>query len=783
MDAYAHSLLAPDGQLVLHSLEAHLLGVGGLAREFARPFHGEFWAEAAGRWHDLGKYRASFQAKLVMVSPDAGAAHIEGASGRVTHSTAGALHAIEGLRGIAGEPGAVLGRVLAYLIASHHAGLYDWTGLGQRLFVPRGGAYAEAALAEYREALAARPSSAVLRLDGFDLRQQLASIPGRDATTGATRNPLVLSLWIRMLFSCLVDADFLDTEAFMSPERAGARPGFPSMSRLLEMFDAHMATVARQVEADGRAAEPVIRARASVLAHCRDKAKLPSGIFRLTVPTGGGKTLASLGFALSHAVAHGKRRVIYAIPFTSILEQTADVFRAVFGDENVVEHHSQAEVDPGKETARSRLASENWDAPVVVTTNVQLFESLFAARTSRCRKLHNIAGSVIVLDEAQTLPPRFLQPMLDCLNLLVHDYGACVVLCTATQPALQSTLRSDPRRNLRGIDTSTEIMDDVSALYAALRRVEVELPTDIRTPSDWPKIAAALAAEECALAIVNTKAQARELFDRLPRGTVHLSTALCGAHRADLIRALKLRLETRRRGADATPLRVVSTQLVEAGVDIDFPVVYRALAGLDAVAQAAGRCNREGRLDSGRVVVFVPPDSRLPGEIKMGIQASISVLSAERTDPLFPEVQERYFGAYFAQFDSLDREGIGGLLHAELQTGIACSFREAAARFRLIDDEDQVPLVVPYRGPSGDDTRVDGLLGRLRSGVGERWLLRALQRYTVNLRRREADRLLGTGAAEECFPGMLRLRDELLYHPDLGFVPESGPISPGRLIQ
>jgi CRISPR-associated endonuclease/helicase Cas3 len=366
-------------------------------------------------------------------------------------------------------------------------------------------------------------------------------------------------------------------------------------------LDAHMVTKA--VSAPPSAVNTL---RADILRQCRDKAALPAGFFSLTVPTGGGKTLSSLAFALNHAQKYDKRRVIYAIPYTSIIEQTADVFRDVFatlGDEVLIEHHSQADAADRDETARSRLACENWDAPLVVTTNVQLFESLFAAKTSRCRKLHNIVNSIIVLDEAQQLPPEFLQPILAALNLLVKHYGVTVVLCTATQPALNSTAYFDKSKDMRGLENVREIIDHPDALFTALERVKVELPPDLNATASWADIAAQIEQEDCVLAIVSTRKAARELHRLLPKNTLHLSALMCGAHRKVVVDEIKARLQAKREGRDVEPLRVVSTQLVEAGVDMDFPVVFRALAGLDSIAQAAGRCNREGLLPGkGRVM-------------------------------------------------------------------------------------------------------------------------------------------------------------------------------------
>jgi len=324
----------------------------------------------------------------------------------------------------------------------------------------------------------------------------------------------------------------------------------------------------------------------------------PPGIYTLTVPTGGGKTLSSMGFALNHAVKYGKHRVIYVIPYTSIIEQTADQFRAIFG-EAVIEHHSNLDsTDEAKENARSRLACENWDAPVIVTTTVQFFESLFASRTSRCRKLHNIVNSVVILDEAQLLPPDFLAPILEALKELQKNYGVTVVFCTATQPALGPHKTMD--FDFKGIDGMKEIMDDPAMLHKALKRTEIRQVRNLE-PLTWDDVAGEITNNESVLCIVNRRDDARTLWELLPEGSIHLSALMCGAHRVRKIKEIKERLR------NGVPTRVVSTQLVETGVDVDFPVVYRAMAGLDSIAQAAGRCNREGLRAKGKVFVFTPP--------------------------------------------------------------------------------------------------------------------------------------------------------------------------------
>ena len=725
----------PDGSWRLHELADHLQAVAELASHFGRPFGGADWARLSGLWHDLGKYRAPFQAYIRRASGLQGeGAHLEGAPGRITHSTAGALWAEQQL--------GLGGRVLAYLIAGHHAGLHDWTaGLEYRLSL-------EQSRQELTESLAASPPPEVLR--GPEFSPDLRSIPGGKRG---------FHLWLRMLFSCLVDADFLDTESFMDPAKVGRRGGWPGLSALQGLFNTQI------LELDRRARATAVNAlRRQIRADCVAAAALEPGFFSLTVPTGGGKTLSSMAFGLEHAVRFDKRRIVYVIPYTSIIEQTAEVFRGIFGDA-VVEHHSNAEADPGQETARSRLACENWDAPIIVTTSVQFFESLFAARTSRCRKLHNLADSVVILDEAQLLPPAFLQPILDVLNLLSRHYGVSVVLSTATQPALASRAYFDPRQDIRGLDQVREIIPDPDELYRRLQRVVVRRPEDWHEPIGWPDLAEELSRHESVLAIVNTRRQARDLHGLMPSGTLHLSALMCGAHRSAVIGRIKARL-----GA-GTPTRVVSTQLVEAGVDVDFPLVYRAVAGLDSIAQAAGRCNREGCLDKGEVHVFVPPEAPPPGHLRKAADATLAVWYQWRGDPL----ERSLFAAYFERLyyaSDLDAARVSELLQVDGHT-LGVSLRTAAERFRLIQD-DSSPIIVRYLGPDGSDDAVDKLIGKLREQGAERWLMRKLQRYIVNIPRRDALRLLHQGDVEEIMPGLFVQASDILYHSELGLLIDGG---------
>lgn len=729
----AHVRRNEDGSFEVHDLEAHLRAVGDLAGEFASSFGQADWGRLAGLWHDLGKYSSAFQNYIARGSGYEPEAHIEGSKGRVNHSSAGALYAVEKLGG--------KGRLLAYLIAGHHAGLPDWhsdrhalASLSQRL-----------AEGQHLQAI----SNVSIPTDVLHSVIAPATKPlGGEAG---------LALWLRMLFSCLIDGDFLDTEKFMDGAQARCRGGFSSMVELLGKLDKHMAQLMAEAQPTS-----VNRVRAEVLRQCRERASDPPGIFSLTVPTGGGKTLSGLAFALNHAIHYKKHRVIYVIPYTSIIEQTAGIFRDILG-ENVVEHHSN--LDPEKETARSRLATENWDAPVIVTTNVQFLESLFAARTSRCRKLHNIVNSVVVLDEAQLLNPEFLQPIMDVINLLARHYGVTFVLSTATQPALKS--REGFGWTPRGLDGVREIMTDPDALYRDLKRVTVEMPLDFHVRRGWEEIAAELMTHESVLAVVNTRRDCRELHRLMPEGTIHLSASMCGEHRSQVIASIRGRLEKK------VSTRVISTQLVEAGVDIDFPVVYRALSGLDSIAQAAGRCNREGGEMRGKVVVFVPPKSSPLGTLRRAEQTTVSLLSGRDVDPMARELFARYFEHFYAKADSLDKHGINDLLTRDARA-LKIQFRTAAEKFQLIDDVESQAILVRY-GES------QSLIGTLKKDGPKRWLMRKLQRYSVNLPRRVVDRLVETREVEEVWTGIFAQAVRTLYDDDVG-VTTDGSLTAEQLI-
>lgn len=783
--AWAHVRLdAATGKTLEHLLDEHLNSVAELAASFA-PAQWRDWAHLAGLWHDLGKYRLGFQQYIRCANGIE--AHIEGRvkDREKTHSAAGALWAERVLTEHLGPQGQLMSRVLQYLIAGHHAGLDNWAdGLATRLAK-------EDARHELETALAAAPDDAPLRPPLPEL--SLTSIPASKEATEPGR----FALWLRMLFSALVDADFLDTERFMDSARTESRGGTPDLSAMRSALDEHLSSLAAQASDT-----TVNRLRAGILEQCKSKAADAPGVFTLTVPTGGGKTLSSLAFALHHAVRHGKRRIVYAIPYTSIIEQTADVFRHVFsslGDDIVVEHHSNAEAEPERETTRSRLACESWDAPLIVTTNVQLFESLFARRTSRCRKLHNVVGSVIVLDEAQLLPVEFLQPVVDVLRLLVQDYGVTLVLCTATQPVLTASTSADPQRGLqRGFDAGkvTEIIDDVPALYAALRRVQVHLPPTLDVPCDWENLADEVAQHSAALTIVSRRADARHLYNLLrqrePQGCWHLSALMCAQHRSDVIAEIKSALRQRREamaaGAEPSAVRVVSTNLVEAGVDLDFPVVYRALAGLDSIAQAAGRCNREGRLQGlGDVHVFVPPTAAPPGLMRQARDTCKSLWFERPNDPISLDLFDRFFRRLYHDAD-LDRKRICEALRLvpnPKERTLAVRFRDAAENFRLIDNEDGATVLVRYRSPNARED-IDALLGLLERDGPSRWLMRKLQRYTVTIYRHQIAALVRSGDIREVpsCPGLyVQLEGwDGFYDPVLGAKVDGAPGDPASTV-
>ena len=727
---FAHSL--PDRPPAeWQSLNDHLRNVAELAAEFARPFGGQEWARLAGLWHDLGKYSPEFQKKLY----DANGieCHLETKPGRVIHSQAGG-HLAQKILDKRFE------RILCWLIMGHHAGLADYSSSdsGTRALEPK--------MRHPEE------SDKIIKLVPNWIKNRKTPAPLTIWKNGAD-----VAFSLRMLFSCLIDADFLDTEAFMDKKRQTLRKlKYPELQELATSFDLHMEKLLANAPSS-----PVNRLRTEVLEQCRQAASQKPGVFSLTVPTGGGKTLSSLAFALRHAVNNHQRRIIYVIPYTSIIEQTAAVFRGI--DKTfagaLVEHHSNmVDEDEGQTGIRSRLAAENWDAPLIVTTAVQFFESLYAARTSRCRRLHNLAESVIICDEAQCLPPEYLRPCVFALRELVNHYGATVVLCTATQPVLTRTESFDFRFR-EGFTGVREIITDPAGLAKKLKRVEVEVCHDLKT-INLPELANRIKEEGTdLLCIVNRKRSARELAELLPEGqSLHLSTNMCAAHRLKVLENIRQRLTEKH----DKPLLVVSTSLVEAGVDLDFPLVYRELAGLDSIAQAAGRCNREGRLKKGRTMVFSL--EKAPQYVRAAASLARPYLDPDRRELIFsPETFTDYFRQRFFLLgeEELDRKKI----LARLQGPLDYSFRSAAEDFRLIDDAWQRPIIAPY-------DEAPELVDRLLEW-DVRSAFRKLQRYTVNISEFMLQHLLDEGHVRELpeYPGTFYLENFALYSERYGFTP------------
>jgi len=727
---YAHSI---DGKLSSEwqPLEEHLRNVAKLAAEFARPFGGDEWAYLSGLWHDLGKYSDAFQAKLF--AENGMERRDVNLSRKVVHAEAGGhLASLKGWKGA--------DRVLSWLIMCHHTGLTDFSpdNIGAKALEPK----------------MRNPEQS---------KQIIENIPPGIANQTMPRQTIPArvdpAFFIRMLFSCLVDADFLDTETFMNHKRAELRGrDHPSLESLLTNFDQYVDDICRT-------AKPTLinKIRADVLNRCRMMATGKPVIFSLTVPTGGGKTLSSLAFALRHAVTHKKQRIIYVIPYTSIIEQTAAVLRNIpaFSDA-VLEHHCNiAETDEGEKGARLRLASENWDMPIIVTTSVQFFESLYGCRSSRCRKLHNIVNSVVVFDEIQCLPPKYIRPAVFAIRELYRHYLVTPLLCTATQPVLTQTEQFDFKFR-EGFELVTEIVENPKTLAEQLKRVQIELFRNSMEETSLEDLAEAIVGEGTSvLCIVNRKEDARHLASLLPeKRTMHLSTNMCAEHRSRIFSNIKKLLKKDRH----TPFFVVSTSLVEAGVDIDFPVVYRALAGLDSIAQAAGRCNREMSPTPGKTVIFIP--RKQPGYVLQPASITRELLNHDDLSGLLsPASYETYFRQRFWQLgeNALDSENI---LQFVSGRSMNYYFRTAAEKFRLVDDDWQQAVIVPY----GKAMELVGELSETPWNAHE--ILRGLQRYTVDISLRLFETLACREYVRELdgYPGLFLL-DFSLYHDIFGFVP------------
>ena len=653
---------------------------------------------------------------------------------------------------------------MAFCIAGHHAGLADAT--------PIDNATARSTLQYKLDPACYTIEPVVLPAQEPPPKLKLAMTPPAADETG-----FALAFFTRMLFSTLVDADRTATEEFCDPvqsaERRRAKPELPA---LRDALDAFLETMRRQ------SSGLVNQVRGQVLDACHAAAPLPPGFFSMNVPTGGGKTFASLAFALHHAKHHPTfRRVVVAIPFTSIIEQTADRYREALGDladAGLVEHHSN--LNPDRVTRQNKLASENWMAPLIVSTNIQLYESLFAAAGTPCRKLHRLANSVIILDEAQTMPIDLLTPTLAALRELVARYGCSVVLCTATQPALEHR----PEDFKIGLKNVRPIIADAPALHRKLRRVEV-IRVGRLTDAD---LVERLAAERQVLCVVNTKAHAAAVYDLLvtrrgkSAGCYHLSTFMCPQHRRDMLATIRKRL------ADGKSCRVASTNLIEAGVDIDLPVVYRAPAGFDSVAQAAGRCNREGKLTDengnptlGKVYAFDTEKLPPPGLLRNAAQVAAELAPAH-PDPLAPAAVEAYFKLlYWSRSHEWDKHEVMPCF--DYNTGLPehrnmppLQFKTAAERYQIIREE-QTPILVPY-----NDEAAAMVAHALAGHLIDYKFFRDAQKYAVSVRDDFLKRLIDNRSLVEHEAGLWVLANPAGYSAAMGLLPNVVGMGPEALM-
>ncbi len=691
--------IADDGRK--QSLQSHLHNTSVLAKEFAAPFDGAEQAELAGLAHDIGKYSDAFQRRL------------NGYPIKVDHSTAGAAECCR-LRQIPA----------AFAVAGHHGGL------------PNGGSKIDS------------PDDATLygrlqraqrgQLEAYGAWKTEVELPSVRLPDYLRKGVLEAAFFTRMLYSCLVDADYLDTEAFSVGRQR--EPVEMSIDRLWQRLQQHIAGwFPPQNELN--------RQRCRVLKECIQKGEQQPGLFSLTVPTGGGKTVSSLAFALAHAKAHGLCRIIYVIPYTSIIEQTAAVFREIFGGQCVLEHHSNIlfdlENEANSQNIRMAQATENWDMPVIVTTAVQFFESLYACRSSQCRKLHNIANSVIIFDEAQMLPVSYLRPCVHAISQLIAHYKVSAVLCTATQPALEPLFHE-----FLPNQTMMEICPEEIFHHEVFQRVTF----CSKGKCSWNELADELNALSQVLCIVNTRKSAQNLYQKINgEGKFHLSTLMCPAHRRAHFEKIRYRL------SKGLPCRVISTSLIEAGVDVDFPSVYREITGLDSILQAAGRCNREGKhpAKESAVTVFEGEDNP-PPLFATAIGAGKAVMKKYRQIDS-PQAIHTYF-SQLLELKGKQAQDIHDILR-QLADG-SFPFRTVAEQFHLIESPTQT-VYIPFR--EGTE-----LIARLRSGERSRSLFRQLGLYSVSIYEKHFKSLENAGDLEILSDGTAILLNQTLYSEDTG---------------
>ena len=708
---FAHITQAEDNTVKqrTQSLKDHSSGVGKLAAQFAVDFGCGDSAQIMGLLHDKGKEQVEWQ-KYIQGVTGFNKEYANVKSGP-NHSYVGAI--------IAQKQYPQLAPLIAQPIAGHHRGLYDYCD------------YIE----ETKNDI---PKDVTMEKPLPCSFPRLTNLEPHD-----------MHHIIRMLFSCLVDADSLDTESFMVPIQAKLRGCHTTMEELLQKLESHLQSL-RETSAESK----VNSIRNYVQDQCIKDGGGNVGFYSLTVPTGGGKTLASVLWALHHAVKNNLRRIIIAIPYTSIIVQTAASLKSIFGEESVLEHHSNInpeDITDEEQRERIQLATENWDYPIIVTTNVQFFESLFSNKRSDCRKLHNIVKSVVILDEVQTLPLGFYKPIVHTLDTLKRVFGTSILFTTASQPILSGRIEgANPMVGFNALPNVHEIIPADAKLHYKLRRVKLEF---IEGSQGYDEIANSISKHHRVLCIVNTRKDAKEIFERLPDEGIrlHLSRMMCPAHVSETIQHIKDTLKDE----DDKPISVVATQLIEAGVDIDFPVVFRQEAGLDSILQAAGRCNREGKQGICTTYVFsLGKEHPLPpGFITQTNNARLNM--GKDHDWFSPQAMKSYFQQLHSRMDNYDNKQIKELLYKP-----ECEFEEAAHQFHLIDDKTK-SVIINWNGSIN-------LYQQLVSQGPSYSLMKKLAQYNVNIRERDFKKLQSMGAIEEPYENIYVITNPDFYKADTG---------------
>lgn len=715
MTKFISHLYRKDEQWIIQSNDEHSEGVDRLSSRFAGEFGMASWGSVLGLLHDKGKESSAFQQHIKKESGYEPGCKV---TGDTHHAYVGGIIA----RRIYGKSSDIF---LVNQIVSHHTGLHDYDEMEDIL-----------------------KKEIPAEIDTHVLKETLNKPP-------FVPKPTDFHHLSRMLFSCLVDADYLDTESFMNEKSCRLRQNKADLKTLLQRLEKRLNKLKSLADVS-----EVNVIRNQVQEQCAKKADAPVGFYSLTVPTGGGKTLSSVLWAMMHAIRNGQKRVIIAIPYTSIIMQTASVLRDIFGEENILEHHSNIDPERIKDEhlkEKMKLATENWDYPIIVTTNVQLLESMFGNKPSVCRKLHNIVNSVVILDEVQTLPTDYLQPIVDALKTYNRMFNVSFLFTTASQPVLSGLIEGcNPKASFSGIEHIEEIIPEEFKLHDKLRRVRLSIDNEGKS---YDEISEKLLSHKRVLCIVNTRMDAREIYRRLPQEgvTLHLSKNMCPAHISETISLLKASLKDE----EQSVIRVVSTQLIEAGVDIDFPVVYRQEAGLDSVLQAAGRCNREGKNGLSTTYVFsLAKEHNLPrGDMQSANQARLSL--EKSSDWFAPSTMTKYFTQLYCRKENFDRKDIKHLLYKPLEI----CFATGAKAFHLIEDS-AVPVIVCWK----DSLE---LVNHVMQGGPSYTLMKKLAQYTVNICETDFKKLMGMGVVSEKKEGLFVVEYQQQYHPKLGLLTDN----------